>query len=236
MKQMTFLPAVALRSVALAMLVAAAPVGAQQEAAERGSAKSEAASSASDAVAAYRKAEHERIQRERTAVQAQRQTEEAACYRRFAVEDCLRGVRARSRDALARLRTQEIELNDAERREKAAARRQSIDEKQGSSAADRPASGNAPKLRNPASDPQATKAQRDLEAEQRARQQRSHVQRQAQEQAARSSVNAERAGLGRARHEEALKAAQERRARVEKSQADAAAQGRRPAAPLPPAP
>ena len=73
-------------------------------------------------------AEHERIQRERYAVQAQRQTEEAACYRRFTVEDCLRGVRARSRDALARLRTQEIELNDAERREKAAARRQSIEE------------------------------------------------------------------------------------------------------------
>ena len=104
-KQRTFLPKVALRGMALglAMWTAATPAGAQQEAAELRAAKAEAAatpdSATDDAAAAHRKAERERIQRERNAVQAQRHAQEAACYRRFAVEDCLRGVRASSRDA-----------------------------------------------------------------------------------------------------------------------------------------
>ena len=64
-------------------------------------------------------------------------------------------------------------------------------------------------------------------------QQRIKVQKQAQEQAARTSGNAERAAEARARHAQTLQAAQERRDRVEKSRAEAAAQGRVPAAPLP---
>lgn len=184
--------------------------------------------------AAQRKAGHERIRHEREALAAGRQKDEAACYQRFAVEDCLRGVRARAREADDRLRAQEVELNDAERREKAAERLRSIEERQKAVPAPLPQGQKADGMvRKPPADPQAAKAQRDHDAELRAQQQRSRVQQQSSEQAQRAAANADRAAKARTRHAEALKAADERRARVEKSQADAVAQGRKPAAPLP---
>ena len=88
-------------------------------------------------------------------------------------------------------------------------------------------------LRKPAADPDAAKAQRDSEAHQRAQQQNRRAQAQATEQATRAAANADRAAHSRVKHEQALQAAEERRARVEKSRADALAQGRKPAAPLP---
>jgi hypothetical protein len=45
--------------------------------------------------------------------------QEAACYARFAVNDCLRKVRAQRRAARDIQRHKEIELKDAERKEKA---------------------------------------------------------------------------------------------------------------------
>ena len=187
----------------------------------------EAGSPPHAAAAAQRKAEHERIRHERDALKAQQVQDEAACYQRFAVEDCLRGVRARARDAEGRLRTQEIMLNDAERKEKAADRLKAIEEKQRPV----PAEAKAPDavLRKPP----ATQAQRDHDAALRAEQQRSHVQKQTDGQARRAADSAERASQARTRHAETLKAAEERRARVEKARVDAEAQGRKPAAPLP---
>ena len=79
---------------------------------------------------AHRKAQHARIREERTALAASRQRDEAACYQRFAVEDCLREVRVKVRGVENLLRSQEIELNDVERREKAAERLRVIEEKQ----------------------------------------------------------------------------------------------------------
>ncbi|WP_235510694.1 hypothetical protein [Acidovorax sp. Root70] len=187
--------------------------------------------SAPSAAAAHRKAEHGRIAHEREALTARRQQEEAVCYQRFAVEDCLRGVRAKVREAQDRLRAQEIELNDAERREKAALRLRVIEEKQ---ATVLPAGKRADaQVRKPAADPDAAKVQRDQDAHQRAQQQNSRAQTQANEQAARATATADRAAQSRAKHAQALQAAEERRARVEKSQADALAQGRKPSAPLP---
>ncbi|WP_462386658.1 hypothetical protein [Acidovorax sp. Q11] len=190
--------------------------------------------SALAAAAAHRKAEHERIRHEREALAAVRQKEEAACYRQFAVEDCLRSVRTKAREAGDRLRAQEVELNDAERREKAAERLRSIEEKQ--KAVPPPASrgqGTDAAVRKTPADPANTKAQRDHGAEQRALLQRNRVQQHDNEQAARAAIQADRAAQARVRHAETLKAADERRARVEKSQADAAAKGHPPAAPLP---
>lgn len=190
--------------------------------------------SAQAAAAAHRKAEHERIRHEREALAAVRQKEEAACYKQFAVEDCLRSVRTKAREAGDRLRAQEVELNDAERREKAAERLRSIEEKQ--KAVPPPASrgqGTDATVRQPPADPATTKAQRDHDAEQRALLQRSRVQQHDSEQAARAAVQADRAAQARIRHAETLKAAEERRARAEKSKADAAAKGHPPAAPLP---
>ncbi|MBU0826603.1 MAG: hypothetical protein KKE41_01760, partial [Gammaproteobacteria bacterium] len=189
--------------------------------------------------AALRKAEHERIQNERTAINAKRQHEEAACYQRFSVEDCLRGVRAKVRDAETRLRAQEIELNDAERKEKAAERLRSIEEKTKGvppAAAQGVIPGasvrGAPVVANPQTH-KATLAQRERErdAERRAQDQRDRVQTQASEQATRNGQNADRAAKARARQAQVIKEAEERRARVKKSQADAAAAGRKPAAP-----
>lgn len=192
------------------------------------------AATAAAAAAQQRTAEHERIRREREALRVQRQQDESACYQRFAVEDCLRRVRAGVRDAEARLRMQEIELNDAERKEKAAERLKIIEERQRAAPAPLPASSDAAVLR---SNPRSTKGdmgtQRERDAAQRAQEQRSRVQKQTQEQAAHTTENARRAAEARERHARTLQAAQERRARVEKSRAEAQAQGRVPAAPLP---
>lgn len=63
--------------------------------------------------------ERSRIQAERGREEARYQAEEAACYARFAVTDCLRQVRMHRRETLGKLRQQELVLNDAERKRKA---------------------------------------------------------------------------------------------------------------------
>ena len=63
------------------------------------------------------------IDAQRAAISAQRSrleasflTEDAACYKKFAVNSCLGKVNTRRREAMADLRRQEIFLNDEERR------------------------------------------------------------------------------------------------------------------------
>lgn len=63
--------------------------------------------------------ERSRIQAERAREEARYQAEEAACNARFAVTDCIRQVRVHRREALDKLRRQELVLNDAERKRKA---------------------------------------------------------------------------------------------------------------------
>ena len=197
---------------------------------------------AAAAASAHRKAGHEQIRRDRAALAAARHQQDAACYQRFAVEDCLRTVRAKSREVESRLRAQEVELNDAERRQKAADRVRSIKERtQSVPATPGPAQVRGAVVREPPSggerkvptDPQNLKMQRDQEAAQRAQQQRQRKQTQSSQQASRAAANADQAAKARERQVEALKAADERRMRVEKAKTDAAAQGRKPAAPLP---
>jgi colicin import membrane protein len=62
--------------------------------------------------------ERSRIQSERTREEALNVKEEAACYARFAVTNCLGQVRVRRREVLDKLRRQEIAINDAERKKK----------------------------------------------------------------------------------------------------------------------
>lgn len=64
-------------------------------------------------------AERVRIRAARAQQEAHYQREEAACYARFAVTDCLHEVRTRRRAALADLRRQERLLNDLERQRRA---------------------------------------------------------------------------------------------------------------------
>ena len=55
--------------------------------------------------------------------------QEAACYDRFAVNDCLRKVRAHQREARDVQRRKEIELKDADRKEKAQQKLERLTEK-----------------------------------------------------------------------------------------------------------
>ena len=64
--------------------------------------------------------ERERIDRERRSEEARFSAEQAICYRRFAVNDCLRDIRGQHRQVMEKLRLAEIQLNDLERRQRAA--------------------------------------------------------------------------------------------------------------------
>lgn len=74
-------------------------------------------------------AERARIEAERSSAQVRFENEEASCYQRFAVNDCLREVRVRRRAVLEELRRQEIILNDADRKKRAAEQARRADEK-----------------------------------------------------------------------------------------------------------
>lgn len=82
------------------------------------------------AQAAERAAERGRLGAERQRIEAVYAAEEAACGQRFAVTGCVEDARARRRAALAPLRERELGLDDVERQERAAARRQAIVERQ----------------------------------------------------------------------------------------------------------
>jgi colicin import membrane protein len=73
--------------------------------------------------------ERARISAERGKLEAGFLTEDVACYKKFAVNNCLAKVNARRREALADLRRQEISLNDEERRIKGAEQLRRTEEK-----------------------------------------------------------------------------------------------------------
>jgi len=71
-------------------------------------------------------AERERIARERAEVQAALSKQEAACQERFVVTPCVEAARKAEREALARLRRQEVLLDEQQRKQRAAERAQAI--------------------------------------------------------------------------------------------------------------
>ena len=75
-------------------------------------------------------AEHERIARERAEVTATYNKQEAACLEGFVVTPCLEAARKAQRDGLARLRRQEVLLDEEQRKARAAQRMQSIQNNQ----------------------------------------------------------------------------------------------------------
>lgn len=80
-----------------------------------------AAQTDADRVLALREAEQrEWISRTRAQYQVQFRAQEIACYQRFAVNDCLSESRRTERDAMADLRRQEVLINDAQRKRRAA--------------------------------------------------------------------------------------------------------------------
>lgn len=73
---------------------------------------------------------HSRLAEERQTANQRFQTTELACWRRFAVNDCVRAARAERRAALEQLRQQELGLNQQERQRRTAERLRQLDEKQ----------------------------------------------------------------------------------------------------------
>lgn len=74
-------------------------------------------------------AERGRISADRASLMAGFLAEDAGCYQKFAVNNCLDRVNVRRREAMANLRRQEILLNDEERRVKGVVQLRKLDEK-----------------------------------------------------------------------------------------------------------
>ncbi len=81
--------------------------------------------------------ERARVQAERKRLEAAFDAEIVACRERFTVTACVDDVRVRRRAALAEPRARELAIDDLERRERAATRRQAVAQKQ-RQAAERP--------------------------------------------------------------------------------------------------
>lgn len=74
-------------------------------------------------------AERARLAQERKALDKRFNTEQAACYKKFAVEDCLKESRQRRRLATDDIKRQEAAINDFERRRRGAAALDKLEEK-----------------------------------------------------------------------------------------------------------
>ena len=73
--------------------------------------------------------ERGRIAAERSEADAWLASQEVACYRIFAVNDCLKAARSQRRERLSDLRRQELSLNEAQRKRRSADRLRSIEER-----------------------------------------------------------------------------------------------------------
>jgi colicin import membrane protein len=154
-------------------------------------------------------AERARLAAERQALIDGFAQEELACQQRFFVNACVEDVSRRRREALAPLRARELELDDAERRQRAAERRAAIEAKQREQAA-RPAPASAPELppRSPAEPASAWPASP-----------ASASQPSSAEAQARAAQAAERARASQRRREEAEAALQRVRRRLAEREA-----------------
>ena len=106
-------------------------------------------------------AARDRLQSERATADARYETRLRECAGRFVAAPCLEAARADHRDALARLRAGELQLDDAARQRAAAARRATLDAR---AAAERPTrgAGDAPATAMPAASRNAPSASKRL--------------------------------------------------------------------------
>ena len=89
------------------------------------------------AMACAASTDRENIHRERQVIQQEYAVQEKACQARFAVTDCVEEVRARKRKALAPLRERELQLDAADRQQRASERQAAVAAKK-QAAAERP--------------------------------------------------------------------------------------------------
>ena len=155
---------------------------------------------------------------------------QAACYQRFAVEDCLQRAHRQARSARALLRQRESALDAAQRLERATQRRHDSAEREAAHPAPVPST-----LRGATADG-AAQAERDRQAVQRARAQQEKRAAHQAGQAAQTQGRTDGAARARQNQEAKRQTAQQRRARVLQSQADRAAAGHNTPEPLPTVP
>lgn len=164
-------------------------------------------------------AERTRIAHARDAVEAQYKAEEKACYRKFAVNDCLDKARARRRTAMGDLRRQEIGLNDLQRKRNAAARQRSIEER--NTPARAPASQPSDAARQQrAGEHAAERAQQAASAPAKAAERERQVQQRQGEIQADAQHRAEQAALNVKEHQQRLAEAKEREDKMKARQAE----------------
>lgn len=171
-----------------------------------------------------------RIQANRAQQETQYQKEEAICYGKFAVTDCLHAVRARRRESFELLRKQEVALRQAQRQFKAAQQLERLKEK---SAEDRSAQNAANRLE--AMQAQKAREERLEIASQKARtqlQQTSNVSQDRKKTHYQGRSEADRA-QERKQFQEKQDQAREQRAKREKTRLEKSGTK---AKPLPPAP
>jgi hypothetical protein len=167
-----------------------------------------------------------RIAAERAQAEAVFQEKEKACYARFAVNDCLAEAKAQRRKVLADLRRQEVSLNDAQRKRRAAEHLRAIEERSSPEKQQREAQQRDKALADrqdreaaaarKAADRAASQASAPAKAAQR---QEQVVRRQSQASAARSA-RAEEAAKNLKMRQQRLAEAQERKASLDKRLAE----------------
>lgn len=165
-------------------------------------------------------AEHAAINAERSRSEAAYLAEKKVCYQKFAVNDCLRSAGERERKIRADLRRREIAIDDAQRQRQAAEnaqrRKESAATQQQQAAAHR-AQGpqNLQSQQDRAADMASDRAKAAASARENAQDAQSRMQRHLDEAAAQAR-KAAAAPAERARYEEKLKAAAEKKAQLEK--------------------
>jgi len=163
-------------------------------------------------------AEKSRISAERKAVETRYDKDRAACYQKFAVQDCLNDVRRTRRTQVEDLNRQEAIINDGERKRRAAAQLDDLERKGQLSpedAARRESALQSQKDREQrAADREAGRQAKEAEAAANRRafegKQKAHAQEQAQQAERRAQEQAERQ-----RYEDRLKKAEQDRAELE---------------------
>lgn len=162
--------------------------------------------------AQQRAQERQDILHTRSQIDARRVEGEKACWQRFAVDNCLREVRAQAREQDTALRERELRINSEERQEKASERLRAIEQKQREKHAPAPMTSSTKQGAQPAVKTPAELA-REQQERQTAAQQRAAAQ--AQREAAHTAGVAEREAKSEAERAQRVQALQDKQKAAE---------------------
>ncbi|MGE6212458.1 hypothetical protein [Comamonas aquatica] len=162
--------------------------------------------------AQQRAQERQDILHTRSQIDARRVEGEKACWQRFAVDNCLREVRAQAREQDTALRERELRINSEERQEKASERLRAIEQKQREKHAPAPMTSSTKQGAQPAVKTPAELA-REQQERQTAAQQRAVAQ--AQREAAHTAGVAEREAKSEAERAQRVQALQDKQKAAE---------------------